>query len=136
MRAYARLALILMAVSAGLGLAGCASTDELKDTVSALFATGKSLGEHQERHSDDLAEATQSISPEKPPSKASKKKDKPARQLQQQQTVEPQKKPAVSASADTLRRQGAEAESAPSATAPSRLRTPWPEAPASGTFAH
>ena len=33
MRAYARVALVLMALSATFGLAGCAAIDELRDTI-------------------------------------------------------------------------------------------------------
>jgi hypothetical protein len=87
---------------------------------------------------DALPDATPMIPSEKmlkeEPSKASKKKDKPARKLQRPQTVELPKKPPISESPETVRPQGAEAQSAPSQPAPLRLRTLWPEAPAPGTF--
>ena len=41
MRAYARVALVLMAVSASFGLAGCGLIDDLKDAVSRWFDIGK-----------------------------------------------------------------------------------------------
>jgi hypothetical protein len=138
MRTCARVALVLIAVSASLGLAGCASIDELKDTLSGWFATGKFLGGHEGVFSGDVPNATHPIPPDKTlseeASKASKKKDKPAHKLQRQKTVELSKKPPLSASAEAVRTQGANSQSAPSQAAPSGLGTPWPEAPASGTF--
>jgi hypothetical protein len=135
MRGCARVALIIIAVFAGLGLAGCASVDELKNTVSGWFATGKSLDGREKM----LAEqATQTNPPEKmlseEASKPSKKKDKPAQKAQRQQTVELPNKPSASASAEAVKPQGAEAQSATSQFAPLRLRTLWPEAPTPGTF--
>ena len=41
MRACARVALVLMALSASFGLAGCSSIDDLKDTISRWFDIGK-----------------------------------------------------------------------------------------------
>ena len=135
MRACARVALVIVAVFAGLGLAGCASVDELKDTVSDWLATGKSLDGREKMPPED---ATQRNPPEKTltegASKASEKKDTPARKPQRQQTVEPPKKPPASVSAEAVRPQGADAQSATSEAAPLRLRTLWPEAPAPGTF--
>src|SRR5437868_15105072 len=46
MRACARLAFVFFALGAGLGLTGCTTIDELKDTMSGWFGTGKSVGEH------------------------------------------------------------------------------------------
>jgi hypothetical protein len=138
MRACTQVALVLIAVSASLGLAGCASFDELKDTMSGWFASGKLLGGHERDVSRDVPDATVSTPPGKmqseEASKASKKKEKPAHKLQRKETVELPKKPPLSASAEAVRPQGADAQSAPSQAAPSRLGTPWPEAPASGTF--
>ena len=130
MRACARVALVLMAVSASFGLAGCGSIDDLKDTISRWFDIGKFPVGRAGVFPDDLPDATPMISPEKMPkeeaSNASKKKDKPARKLQRPQTVELPKKPSISASP--------EAQSAPSQPAPLRLRSLWPEAPPPGTF--
>jgi len=44
MRACARVALVLMAVSASFGLAGCGLIDDLKDAVSRWFDIGKTPG--------------------------------------------------------------------------------------------
>jgi hypothetical protein len=138
MRACAQVALVLLTVSASLGLAGCASIDGLKDTMSGWFASGKFVGGHEGDISRDVPDATPRIAPDKTQSeeesKASKKKEKPAHKLQRQETVELPRKPPLSASAEAVRPQGADAQSAPSQAAPSGLGTPWPEAPASGTF--
>ena len=136
MRACARVALFSVALFGGLGLAGCASVDELKDTMSGWFSTGKSLVGYEGVSPGDGPDTTRRSLPEKTlseeASKASQKKDKPARKLQRPQTAERPKKPSVSVSAEAVKPQRAEAQSAPSQTAP--LRTLWPEAPAPGTF--
>jgi hypothetical protein len=138
MRACARVALVLMAVSASFGLAGCGSIDDLKATISRWFDIGKFPRGRGGVFPDDLPDATPMIPPEKmlkeEASKASKKKNKPARKLQRPQTVELPKKPPISDSTEAVRPQGAEAQSAPSQPAPLRLRTLWPEAPPPGTF--
>jgi hypothetical protein len=86
----------------------------------------------------DVPGAQHRVPPEKmlneEPSKPSQKKDKPARKLQRPQTAELPKKPPISVSAETVRPQGADAQSAASQGAPSRLRNLWPEAPPPGTF--
>jgi hypothetical protein len=137
MRASARAALVSIAVSAGLGLAGCASVDELKDTMSNWFSTRKSLGGgHEGMLPDEVPEASDRSPPGKvlgeEASKSSKNKDKAAKS-ERPQTAERPKKPPVSVSADAVRPQRADAQSA-AQTAPSRLRTLWPEAPAPGSF--
>jgi len=137
MRACARLVLVLIAVFASFGLAGC-SIDELKDTMS--FATEKSEGGHEGKLSGGFPEVAVGRPPEKilgeEASKASKKKDNAASKLQRPQTVELRKKPPVSASTEAVRpQQGADPQSASPEVAPLRLHTPWPEAPAPGTFA-
>jgi hypothetical protein len=134
MRAYARVALVLMAVSASFGLAGCGLIDDLKDAVSRWFDIGKTPG-GPGVFANKLPDATPMIPPEKPlkkeASKASKKKDKS--KLQRPQTVE--KKLPTSDSTQTSKPQGrAEPQSVPSQPTPSQLRTLWPEAPAPGTF--
>jgi hypothetical protein len=134
MRACARAALVLMAMSASFGLAGCGSIDDLKDTVSRWFDIGKSPG-GRGLFADDLPDAPPMIAPEKTlkreASKASKKKDKPTHRPQ---TVALPKKPPISDSTDAVRPQGTEAQSPSSQPEPSRLRTLWPEAPPAGTF--
>src|SRR5262249_28759029 len=132
MRACARVALVFTVLFAGLGLAGCASIDELKDAISGWFATGKSL--HRQEDLNAVPDATHRNGSEGMPrqeaSKASKKKDMSAHTLQRQEIVNLPKKPPLSASAEAVRPQAA----APSQPAPSQLRTPFPEAPAPGSF--
>ena len=133
MRACARVALVLVAVSASIGLAACSAIDDLRAAVSRWFEVGKSPS-GRGVFSDDLPDAKPMIPPEKPlkkeASKASKKKDKS--KVQRQQTVE--KKLPTSDSTQAAKPQGAEPQSVPSQPAPSQLRTLWPEAPAAGTF--
>lgn len=113
--------LVSMVVSAGLGLAGCASIDGLKDTVSSWFS-----------------DATDRVPPEKilseDANKASKKKDQQARKPQQLQTVEHPNKPLASVPAETVTPQRADAQFTPPQPAPVRLDTPWPQAPSPETF--
>jgi hypothetical protein len=133
MRACARVALVLMAMSASFGLTGCGPMNELKDAVSRWFDIGKSPG-GRGLLADDLPDAPPKIAPEKTMKReASKpsKKNKPASKVQRPQTAE--KKP-TSDTTEGPKPQGAEPQSVPSQSAPSRLRTLWPEAPAPGTF--
>ena len=134
MCACARVALVLVAVSASIGLAACSAIDDLKAAVSRWFDVGKSPGGRGWVFTDDLPDTTPMIPAEKPlkkeASKASKKKDKS--KVQRPQTVE--KKLPTSDSTQAAKPQGAEPQSVPSQPAPSRLRTLWPEAPAAGTF--
>ena len=129
MRACARVALVLVAVSASIGLAACSAIDDLKAAVSRWFDVGKSPGGRRVVFTDDLPDTTPMIPPEKPlkkeASKASKKKDKS--KVQRPQTAE--KKLPTSGSAEA-----AKPQSVPPQPAPSQLRTLWPEAPAPGTF--
>jgi hypothetical protein len=110
--------LVSMVVSAGLGLAACASIDELKGTVSNW-----------------LSDATDRVPPEKLLSenatKASRRKDQQARKPQQLQTVEHPNKPLASVPAETPQR--VDARLTPPQT-PVQLDTPWPQAPSPGTF--
>jgi hypothetical protein len=127
MRACARVALVLVAVSTSIGLAACSAIDDLKAAVSRWFDVGKSPGGRGGVFTADLPHTTPTIPPEKPlkkeASKASKKKDKS--KVQRSQTVE---------KTQAAKPQGAEPQSVPSQPAPSQLRTLWPEAPAPGTF--
>jgi hypothetical protein len=138
MRACARVALVLMAVSASFGLAGCGAIDDLKDTISRWFDIGKLPGGRGGVLPNDLPDATPMIPPDKmvkeEASKGSKRKDKPAPKLQRPQTVATPKKPPISDSTEAARPQGTKTQSPPSQPEPSRLRTLWPEAPAPGTF--
>ena len=135
MRACARVALVLMAVSASFGLAGCGLIDDLKDAVSRWFDIGKTPG-GPGVFANKLPDAPPMIPPEKPSrkeaSKATKKKDKPASKGQRPQTAE--KKLPTSNTTEAPKPQGAEPQSAPSQPTPSLLRTLWPEAPPAGTF--
>src|SRR5262249_15342405 len=89
MRACARVALVLVAVSASIGLAGCSAVDDLRAAVSRWFDVGKSPS-GRGVFPDDLSDAKPMILPEKPlkkqAGKASKKKDKS--KVQRPQTVE------------------------------------------------
>jgi hypothetical protein len=94
MRACARVALVLMAVSASFGLAACGAIDGLGDAVSRWFDVGKPPGGPGGFFADHLPNATPMIPPKKSlkneASKASKasKKDKPASKVQRPQTAE------------------------------------------------
>ena len=134
MRACARVALVLMAMSASFGLIGCGPMEDLKDAVSRWFDIGKSPG-GRGLFADELPDARPMIAPEKTmkreASKASKK-NKAASKVQRPQTAE--KKLPTSDTTEGPRPQGTETQSAPSKPEPSRLRTLWPEAPPAGIF--
>jgi hypothetical protein len=65
MRACARVALVLVAVSASIGLAACSAIDDLKAAVSRWFDVGKSLGGRGGVFTDDSPDTTPMIPPEK-----------------------------------------------------------------------
>jgi hypothetical protein len=116
--------LVSIVVSAGLGLAGCASIDELKGTVSTWFSDATDRVPPGKILSADANRA----------SKSKDQQDQQARKPQQRQTVERPHKPPVSVPAETVTPQRADAQFAPPQPAPVRLDTPWPQAPAPGTF--
>jgi hypothetical protein len=133
----ARVALVLMALSASLGLAGCAAIDELREAFlrwveSEKLPSGRGLS------ADDLPEATPVIPPEKPSKKeASKpsKRVKSARKLQRPQPVVlPPEKPPIPDSTEAARPEGTEGKSAPPPPAAPQLPSRWPAAPPSGRF--
>src|SRR5262245_3897905 len=132
MRACARVALVLVTVSASIGLAACSAIDDLKAAVVRWFDVGKPPGGRGGMFADDLSNTT--IPRERPlkkeASKASKKKDKS--KAQRPQIVE--KRLPTSDSTQAAKPQGAEPQSVPSQPAPSQLRTLWPDTPAAGTF--
>jgi len=137
MRACTRVALVLMALSASLGLAGCAAIDQLKEAFlrwveSEKLSSGRGLS------ADDLPEATPVIPPEKPSKKEASKPSKPvksARKLQRPETVVlPPKKPPIPDSTEAARPEGTEGQSTPSPPAPRQLPSRWPQAPPSGRF--
>jgi len=144
MRTGTRIALILMAaVFMAPGLAGCAAIEELKDSVAAWFGKGNPVAEHAAVPPGDLPDQTNGTPPEKMAGekarkarKVSKNKaDTAASKPQRPQKVALPNKRSPSASAETIGpQQGTDAQSDPSQTAPLRLRTPWPEAPVSGSF--
>jgi hypothetical protein len=108
-----------MVLSAGVGLAGCASIDELKGSVSRWL-------------SDATDRVPKALSGDA--SKASKKKDQQARKPQQLQTVERLNKPPASVAEEIVTPQRADAQFTLRQPAPVRLGTPWPQAPSPGTF--
>src|SRR5262245_22704566 len=134
MRAFARVALVAMAVSASFGLAGCTAIDDLKDSVSRWFDIGKPPT-GRGGFADDVLDATPVPPSERPlnkdASKASKKKDKPASNAQRPQTVE---KKVPTPAPETVKPKSAEPQSVPPQPVPSQLCTLWPAAPAAGTF--
>jgi hypothetical protein len=137
MRACARVALVLMAVSASFGLAGCAAIDELKEAFLRWVESEK-LPNGRGLFANDLPDATPVIPPEKPSKKeASKpsKQVKSARKLQRPQTVVlPPKKPPIPDSIEAARPEGTEGQSAPSQPTPRQLPSRWPEAPPPDRF--
>jgi hypothetical protein len=137
MRACARVALVLMALSAGFGLAGCAAIDELREAFLRWVESEK-LPSARGLSADDLPEATPVIPPEKPSKKeASKpsKRVKSARKLQRPQPVVlPPEKPPIPDSTEAARPEGTEGKSAPPPPAAPQLPSRWPAAPPSGRF--
>jgi hypothetical protein len=137
MRARARVALVLTALSASFGLAGCAAIDELREAFLRWVESEK-LPSARGLSADDLPEATPAISPEKPSKKeASKpsKRVKSARKLQPPQTVVlPPEKPPIPDSAEAASPERTEGKSAPSPPKPPQLPSRFPEAPPSGRF--
>jgi hypothetical protein len=136
MRACARVALVLMAVSASFGLAGCAAIDELKEAFLRWVESEK-LPSGRGFFADDLPDATPVIPPEKPSKEASKpsKRVKSARKLHRPQTVVlPPKKPPIPDSIEAARPEGTEGQSAPSQPTPKWLPSRWPAAPPPGRF--
>jgi hypothetical protein len=122
MRARARIVLVLIALSASFGLAGCAAIEDLKEAFLRWVELGKlpSAG----RGPFVLPDATPIIPPEKPSKKeASKpsKRVKLARKLRRPQTVVvlPPKRPPIPASTEAARPEGG--QSVPSPPGPPQL---------------
>jgi hypothetical protein len=140
MRTGTRIALILMAVFTAPGLAGCAAIEELKDSVAAWFGGGNSVAGHEAVPPGDLPDQINKTPPakmagEKARKAAKNKADTAASKPQRPQKIALPNKRSPSASAETIGpQQGTDAQSESSQTAPLRLRTPWPEAPVSGSF--
>jgi hypothetical protein len=141
MRARARIALVLMALCASFGLAGCAAIEDLREAFLRWVESEKLPPARGGPFADDLPEATPVIPPEKPSKKeASKpsKRVKSARKLQRPQTVVvlPPEKPPIPASTEAAKPEGTEGQSAPSPpVVPPQLPSRWPQAPPPGRFA-
>jgi hypothetical protein len=135
MRTCARVALMLMFVSASFSLGGCAAVDDLKSAISQWFETAK-FPYGRDVFPGDAPEATPIISPEKKDeaAKASRKMAEPARKLKRQQTVKLRKPPTPVSDSTEGEGPATKGHSAPSQSAPFRLRTPYPEAPPPGVF--
>jgi hypothetical protein len=139
MRACARVALAIMAVSASISLAACGAIDDPRDAMSQWFDVGKSPGRAGGLFADHLPNTTPMIPPKKSlkseaskASKTSKKKDKPAGKVQRPRTVE--RKLPTSHTVDAPKPQAAEPQSVLTQPAPSGLRSLYPEPPPAGTF--
>jgi hypothetical protein len=139
MPACGRVALVLMVLSASLGLTGCAAIDELREAFLRWVESEK-LRSERGLSAEDLPEATPMTPPEIPSKKEAtkpsrKKSVKSARKLQQPQTVVlPPQKPPIPDSTEASRPEGTEGQSTPSPPAPPRLPSRWPEAPPPGRF--
>jgi hypothetical protein len=139
MRTCSRLALVLMVLSASLGLAGCAAIEELREAFLRWVESEKLPPAGRGPFADDLPDATPAIPLEKPSKKeASKpsKRIKSARKLQQPQTavVLPPKKPPIPAFIEKAKPEGTEGQSEPSPPEPPQLPSRWPKAPPPGRF--
>src|SRR5262245_53291342 len=143
MRACARVALVLMALSASFGLAGCAAIDELREAFLRWVESEKLPPSGRGSVVDDLPEAAPVIAPEKRQQKAASKppkRIKSARKPQQPETVVPQtvvlppEKPPIPDSTEAAKPEGTEGQSAPSPPTPSQLPSRWPATPPSERF--
>src|SRR5262245_15621131 len=126
-----------MAVSASLGLAGCAAIEELRQTFlrwveSEQFPSGRAVV------ADDLPDAIPVVPPEKTPKEPSKRRPQPkntARKLERPQTAEiPPKKPPIPDATEGTRPEGTEGQYAPAAPAPRWLPSRWRQAPPPDRF--
>jgi hypothetical protein len=137
MRAYGRVALASVALSASFCLVGCAAIDELKETFLRWVESEKPPS-GPGVFADESPEATPVVAPEKTPkkepSKASKKKNKSARKPHRPRTVAlPPNKPPIPNTDEAVKPEGTEGKSAPSEPRPRWLGR-WPEAPPPGRF--
>jgi hypothetical protein len=137
MRAYARVALVSMAVPASLGLAGCAAIEELRDAFLRWVESEKPPS-GPSMIAADLPAATPVVPPEKTPKEPSKRRPQPkdtARKLQRPQTILiPRKKPPIPDSTEGARQEGTEGQSAPAPPAPRWLPSRWRQAPPPDRF--
>ena len=131
--ASVRRALIAVAVPASFALTGCAAIDDLKDAISRWLDTASFQG-GREALPEEWPNAIPILPTEKipkgEPSKAPKRKNRPARNVQRLQTAAAPNNPSHPGPIEED--QPPEVQSAPPASL--RLRTLYPEAPAPGVF--
>src|SRR5262245_49401252 len=104
MRAWARVALASIAVSASISLSGCAAIEELKETFLRWVESQK-LPSGDGVSADQLPEATPVVPPENTPKEPSKRPPQPkhaARKLQRQTVVLPPTKPPIPNSTEAV----------------------------------
>ena len=137
MRAYGRVALVLMVLSASFGLAGCAAIEEIRQTF-LRWVESERLPSGPGLVADELPEAAPVVPPEKPPREATKRRPQPkdtARKLQGPRTVAlPPKKPPPPDSTEAVKPEGTEGQSAPSRRSTPRWLGRYPEAPPADRF--
>jgi hypothetical protein len=137
MRTCARVALVLTALSASVGLAGCAAVEELKEAFLRWVESEKLPPGEREPSPDNLPDATPVIPLEKPSKKEESKPSKPirsARKPPQPQIIAlPPKKPPIPDTHEAVRPEGTEGQSVPSQPMPKWLGR-YPEAPPPGRF--
>jgi hypothetical protein len=125
-----------MAVSASLGLAGCAAIEELKEAFLRWVESEK-VPTERELSAGDLPDATPVVPLEKPSKKEVSKPSKPiksARKPPRPRIVAlPPKKPPIPDTNEAVRPEGTEGQSAPSQPRPKWLGR-YPEAPPPGRF--
>src|SRR5262245_7650088 len=132
MRAYGRVALVLMVLSASFGLAGCAAIEEIRQTFLRWVES-----ERAGVVADELPEAAPVVPPEKPkePTKRRPQPKNTARKLQGSRTVAlPPKKSPPPDITEAARPEGTEGQSAPSRRSMPRWLGRWPEAPPADRF--
>ena len=110
MRACARVALALMALSASLGLAGCAATDELKEAFLHWVESEK-LPPGRGLFTDDSPDATPVIPPGEP---SKREASKASKSVNQRADYNGRRSSPIPDSTEAARREGTEAQSAPS----------------------
>src|SRR5262245_37446572 len=139
MRAYARVALVSMAVPASLGLGGCAAIEELRDAFLRWVESEKPPS-GPSMIADDLPAATPVVPPEKTPKEPSKRRPQPkdtARKSPQPQVIAlPREKPAIPDSTEAAKPEGTARQSAPSPPTPSPLPSRFLPAPPPGRFSN
>jgi hypothetical protein len=133
-----RLAFVAMAVSASVGLAGCAAIEELRQTF-LRWVESERLPTEPGVIADELPEAATTVPPEKTP-KPIKRRPQPkdsARRTERPRTATlPPKKPPTMDSTEPVRPEGTQGQSAPPSRSTPRWLGRWPEAPPADRFSH